>query len=296
MKPISEAWVCQLEITNFCGRNCLYCSRYQRHLRKDQRYHMSLKFLEKALDSLKYWPGKIGAMGGEPILHPEFEACCELIRSKFPKDKMGLWTSGGKNYDKLKPVIDKTFGFVAYNEHNSDQQEVCKHQPITLSIKDLVPDKDLRDKLINDCCVQKIWAPAINPKGGFFCEIAAALDLLLDGPGGYELTPDWWKKSPKEYKNQVDENCGICGMAIPYERELIKNQVEKFSPSTLKLFRDLKLPNVEDNKIKLITEQLDEAAVRENCRLWTPGNYREDIKSDENAPEGHGSSIFDEDK
>jgi len=184
MKSIQDKWVCHIEITNHCYGSCLYCSRYNKHIKLNQRYHMSLKYMEKALDSLKDFPGKIGFMGGEPLLHPEFEECCELARSKFPKDKLGLWTSGGKNYNKLKPAIDKTFGFVAHNEHNSNQQEVCRHQPITLAIQDLVPDKKLRDKLISDCWVNDIWAASINIKGGFFCEVAAALSILTEGSNG----------------------------------------------------------------------------------------------------------------
>lgn len=111
MKLINEAWCCQIELTNYCGHDCLYCSRYSKHIRNDNRYHMDFKYLEKALNSLKDWPAKIGIIGGEPILHPEFEKCCKLIQSKFPQEKMGLWTSGGKKWNEYKQIIDETFGW-----------------------------------------------------------------------------------------------------------------------------------------------------------------------------------------
>jgi len=292
MKAINEAWCCQIELTNFCGHDCLYCSRYNKHIRKDQKYHMSLKFLGKALDSLKDWPAKIGIIGGEPLKHPDFEKCCKLIQSKFPREKMGLWTSGGSRWNELKPIIDKTFGFVAYNEHNKQQQETCMHQPITLSIFDLVPDSDLRDKLIDDCWVQRTWCPTITPKGAFFCEIAGALDIITDGKGGYDLTPDWWERTPEKFQGQISQYCNFCGMAIPYQREFIKNKMEKFSPATFSLFRKLNLPNMEQEKIEVVTEKLDEISINENAKTWYPGNYRGDNQEDSNSIEGKGSTKF----
>jgi len=292
MKAINEAWCCQIELTNYCGHDCLYCSRYSKHIRKDQKYHMSLELLEEALISLKDWPAKIGIIGGEPLRHPEFERCCKLIQSKFPREKMGLWTSGGSRWSELKSIIDKTFGFVAYNEHNKQQQETCKHQPITLSIFDLVPDVNLRDKLINDCWVQRTWCPTITPKGAFFCEVAGALDIILDGKGGYDLTQNWWKRKPEDFQDQVSRYCDLCGMAIPYQRELIENRIEKFSPTTFSLFKRLTLPCMEQEKVEIIIEQLDEISINGNAKTWYPGNYRGDNQEDENSTEGKGSTIF----
>ena len=292
MKPIYEAWCCQIELTNYCWHDCLYCSRYNKHIRKDQRFHMDLDFLKKALLSLESWPAKIGIIGGEPILHPEFKKCCDIIQSIFPRDKMGLWTSGGAKYAGYKDIIDQTFGFVAYNEHNKQQQETCRHQPITLSIHDLVPDEDLRHELIEDCWVQRTWCPTINPKGAFFCEVAGALDIILDGPGGYDVKHGWWKKAPEDFNDQVRRTCLLCGMAIPYGRDLIKNKKEKFSFTTYELFHDHELRNMGPDKVKLITQPLSVLEIKENAKTWFPGNYRGDNQVDENSTEGKGSTIF----
>ena len=53
----------------------------------------------------------------------------------------------------------------------------------------------LRDK----CWVQNEWSASITPKGAFFCEIAAALDMLFDGPGGWKIEPGWWRRTPEEF-------------------------------------------------------------------------------------------------
>lgn len=289
MRPLYEAETIQIDITNHCFLSCLYCSRYNRHLTKELRRHMSMEQLHAALSSLKIWPGKIGIIGGEPLLHPQFIQLCQLIQSMFPLSKMGLWTSGGKNMPELLPLIANTFGFVAYNEHNPIQLATCKHQPLTIAIKDAVKDPDLRRELINDCWVQRTWCPTINHFGAYFCEVAAAQDVLLnEGKNAWPVEPGWWKRGVEQFQDQVDALCENCGMAIPMERELIKNTVEKFSPTTLHLFREKKLLRVENKDIELFDSTFSKEEILANIRNWTPGNYRGDLHCDDHAPEGKG--------
>lgn len=289
MQPIPKSWCMQIDITNYCVRGCLYCSRYNRHLRVDQRVHMSLDQVEKALDSLRTWPTKIGIIGGEPLLHPEFAGLCELIRTKFPPEKMALWTSGGKKYKELLPTINGTFGFVAYNEHNAEQLSTCKHQPLTVAIKDVIGNERLRETLIDDCWVQRTWCPTINHFGAYFCEVAAAQDVLLnEGRNAWPVVPRWWDKIPSQFEDQVKACCDNCGMAIPMEREFIRNRTEKFSPSMLKAFREKNLLKVSEGDVELFDYQFSKEEIIRNARTWTPGNYRGDLREDEIAPEGRG--------
>ena len=289
MQPIYHAWCVQIDITNYCFLSCLYCSRYNRHLRRDQRKHMSLQQVAAALDSLKTWPTKIGIIGGEPLLHPEFPQICEMIRSRFPKEKMGLWTSGGKNFQRLQPLIHKTFGQIAYNEHNEEQLKTCKHQPLTIAIKDVVKDDVLRKSLIDDCWVQRTWCATINHFGAYFCEVAAAQDVLLnEGRNAWPVLPEWWNKQPEQFQDQVEKFCDNCGMAIPMERELILKKSEKFSPSVLQMFQENNLMKISDGDIELFDTQFSKEEILDNIRTWTPGNYRGDLREDELAPEGKG--------
>ena len=58
-----------------------------------------------------------------------------------------------------------------------------------------IPDEKwikLRDK----CWIQNLWSASITPKGAFFCEVAAAMDMTLNGPGGWPIEPGWWKRKP----------------------------------------------------------------------------------------------------
>lgn len=282
MQPINDAWCVQIDITNHCFRSCLYCSRYNRHLRSDQKKYMTLEQIEEALNSLENWPNKIGIIGGEPLLHPNFPEITKLIRKKFPAEKMGLWTSGGINFKEYMPYINRTFEFGSYNEHNIEQLKTCKHQPLTIAIKDVIIDEDLRNKLIDDCWVQRSWSPTINHFGAYFCEVAAAQDVLLnDGSNAWPVVPGWWDKKPVEFKEQVDTFCDNCGMAIPMERELLLNKKQKISSSILNEFKKKRLNKISENDIELFEHKFSKEEIMANIKKWTPGNYRGDLRLDE---------------
>jgi len=281
MKPIYEAWFCHIEVTNFCWKDCVYCSRFSRHIRKDQRVHMSLDEIEQALKSLADWPSGIGIIGGEPTIHPQFKEMCTLLLDYFPASKYGLWSTGGKRYDENLGIIKETFKrLIAYNEHNETQQSVCRHQPATLAINDLVKDEELKKQLIDNCWVQKNWCPSIGHKGAFFCEVAYAIDTILDGAGGYSVVPGWWKKEPKDFKDQVDRYCGFCGMSVPFTRQLLKDKKELISIGNYHLYKSLNLPCMSDNDVEIFDETLEKNDIQKFSAGWDPQNYRGDVISD----------------
>lgn len=223
------------------------------------------------------------------MLHPEFEAFCGEIKKRFPREKMALWSSGPKRYQELKPLIDETFGFIAYNEHNEEQLRTCKHQPLTIAIREAVPDAELRRKLVDDCWVQRTWCATVNHFGAYFCEVAAAQDVLLnEGKNAWPVTPDWWVKTPDEFERQVRTFCDNCGMAIPMERELIQNEAEKFSPGLLRVFREKGLRKVDESQVEVFDRQVSREEILVTIGSWKPGNYRGDLHDDEAAPEERG--------
>ncbi len=90
----------------------------------------TLGTLRKAIISLCDWPNGIGIIGGEPLLHPQFKEICLILKNEFklPRDKLGIWTSGGKNYLKYKRLLHQTFGAVSLIKHNVSQLKYQKHQ------------------------------------------------------------------------------------------------------------------------------------------------------------------------
>jgi len=281
MKPIWDAWFCHIEVTNVCTQNCAYCTRYIRHVRKDQEFFMDLEYFRRALESLDGFMGRIGIMGGEPTLHPQFEEICHIIKNEYriPRMKMGLWTAGGVRFKQYRKLIDDTFGMLAYNEHNPEQRKVERHQPLTVAVEDVVADKRYRQKLIDDCPIQKAWCPSINPKGGFFCEVAQALDIILDGPGGYPIEPGWWKKGPSQFKDQVDRYCKHCGAPLPLKKGLLGGK-EAMSSGLLALFKSHKLRRLSATYIAPYDKQLLMREIERARLAWDPRNFRQDLQPD----------------
>ena len=71
MRPLLNMDTIQLEITNACPNRCGNCTRFVGHHPKP--FFMDFEFFKKAVDSMVTYPKMTGIMGGEPLLHPDFE-------------------------------------------------------------------------------------------------------------------------------------------------------------------------------------------------------------------------------
>ena len=80
---------------------------------------------------------------------------------------------------------------------------------------ELIDDKKLMWKLIDNCWVQKRWSPSVTAKGAFFCEIAGAIDQAFDGEGGYPLVKGWWIRNLRSLMTKCE---GIVLRAAPQYR------------------------------------------------------------------------------
>jgi organic radical activating enzyme len=226
-----EKWSNHIDITNNCHiSDCVYCSRFERHVPKEARYNMSLEQIEKILLAYKNARNQISLIGGEPQLHPQFKEICELLLKHNPKTRYGLWTSINPEKSKYKDIIKKTFNFVAFNEHNENQLNTCKHQPLTTALIDMVVNSELRKELVEQCYFKNKWCSTVNPLGAYHCEIAASIGYLFNIPG-WEVKENWWLN---DWHDQY-ELCLLCGGCIPQERQLICNKKQKISKTFLKM-------------------------------------------------------------
>ena len=250
MRSPAKMEIIQIEITNACPHLCANCTRFCGHHKKP--FFMETDFFKKAVDSLDGFGGTVGIMGGEPTLHPRFEELMDHYRQKrcpksfdvgrkpitdFAKhvsqnllggEKLGLpglWTSLGNGYYRHFETIQEIFHFQAINDHMNPGL----HQALLITRKELgIPDDkwfELRDK----CWIQNLWSASITPKGAFFCEVAAALDMLLDGPGGWPLEPGWWKREPKDFGEQLNW-CEFCSAALKVPRTVANSKKDTVSP------------------------------------------------------------------
>lgn len=248
----------------------------------------------------------VGFMGGEPMLHPKFAQFCKYAQTKIPRDKLGLWSTfpDSPNYKKHAQLICDTFGNILLNDHSRDD---ILHAPVLMASEDYFkkecprckgskecemdisttptehimrvgecPDckgtglvTDMRELLYatEHCWVQESWSSAINPKGAFFCEVAAALSDMFDGPRGWTVEPGWWKRTPAEFKEQREWACTKCGAALPLER----------------------LRNSQDNRDDVSVSNLERLKAIKSRKI-ARGEYalREEFKFDNSLFENHG--------
>lgn len=267
MIPVREKSVIQIEITNACVNECTNCSRFVGHYKNT--YFMELEQVENCIHSLDGFKGCIGIMGGEPLMHPEFEEICALMRKHVPPDRRRLWTSG-YNWDKYSQIIHKTFGeYVRFNNHSDTTQ---KHHPMLLSISDVVRDRELIRQLVDDCWVDQRWSASINPKGGFFCEIAAAMDVLFEGAGGHPLEQGWWDKDPEAFRDQVESYCYRCGACVPYSPVTL-NEGDVASASNYARLKEIDSPKLRESGVRLHEEEISKQQLEEFARQWQPWNH-----------------------
>lgn len=284
MRPIYESWAGHLIITNGCNLECSNCTQNVGHYAKP--YMMTLEKVREAILSLvtpfktvsqdfpKGYPGVIGIFGGEPTSHPKFAEICGIVQELIPdKSRRGLWTDGYR-MERYKRLIIETFdpGQVHINTH---EDETGRHQPLLLAAEEIMEDRELMWQLIGNCWIQQRWSFGITPKGGFFCERAAALDMLFDGPGGYPLVPGWWAKDANDFLDQVNEHCVKCSAAIPMPATLASTPYDIVSPGNLERLKKAGSPKVKMGNVRVFEGKLTRAEIEEIRRKgWYP--YRHD--------------------
>ena len=258
---------------------------------------MDLETVERALDSLRGFPGMVGIMGGEPTIHPDFERIAELAASRFaparlprarfapiadfashrnkhlariPGVKLGLWSSLGEAYYRHYETIQDTFGYQCINTHDNPGQ----HQGMLIASGELPISEDRRQELIDNCWINRLWSASITPKGAFFCEVAAALDMLFDGPGGWPIEPDWWKRPPDSWGDQR-KWCNLCGAAMPVPSRPAWDAVDDVSPKNLERLSEVLSPKARKGKVRVF-----------DVANYDPADYAEKPSAEWYLPEG----------
>lgn len=238
----------QIDITNACGNICSNCTRFCGH--HEKTFFMDYDFFTKAVDSLDGYEGIVGMIGGEPTLHPEFEKFADYMREKrvdekitlartpiddmqhyiqtemwHPEAKAGLWSSLTNGYYKYFETINDTFKTQLLNDHNN----TCMHQALLMPRKELgIGDEEWIEKR-DACWIQNTWSATITPKGAFFCEVAGALDMLFDGPGGWPIEKGWWKREPKDFADQLHW-CEICSGCLDVPQRISNDGHDDVTP------------------------------------------------------------------
>lgn len=297
MRSPADMGTIQIDITNACTLQCSNCTRFCGNHKKP--FFMSYEDFKKAVDSVEGFNGVTGVMGGEPTLHPEFERFVLYLQKKYGKRKKenrllypqkdfiweirrrecescvtreredgsryvkshgpGLWSNMSSSYLKYYEIIQDTFEVQYLNDHMNPSY----HQPGLFARKDLgIPDEEwipMRDA----CWIQNEWSATITPKGAFFCEIAGALDMLFDGPGGWKVEPGWWKRTPEEFGDQLHW-CEICGFALTTFVRNAEESIDDVSPTVLKMLKKVDSPKYNSGRINAV--KINDGVIAEDSK------------------------------
>jgi len=189
----------------------------------------------------------IGMIGGEPLLHPHFECLAEIMQKAIPnKFQRGLWTGIDWRKSRYSSIIQDVFGYINENHHKDPRPSL--HSPVLVAIRDVVADEDQRNRLIDDCWLQKTWSSAITPKGMFFCEVAAAMDTVFNGPGGLPVAANCWARPLADFQEQIDRWCPQCGIPLQLRGRLDHEEIDDVSTSNLKELMAIGSPRVESGQ------------------------------------------------
>ncbi|MEI8012529.1 MAG: glycosyltransferase [Candidatus Omnitrophota bacterium] len=290
----SRQKIIQIDITNACPHQCANCTRFVGHHQKP--FFMPVDSFKQAVDSLKGYSGMVGVMGGEPTLHPQFAEIVDYLVKTRPdlappperydpiknfvnyrnlhlsslRPRNGLWTSLGKFYYKHYELIQDSFSYQCVNDHT----HVGEHLALLVTRKELGFSDEEWLKLRDNCWVQKEWSSSITPKGAFFCEVAGALDMLFNGPGGWPIEDGWWKREPKDFGEQL-KWCEMCSACLPVPRAVAASGKDIVSP----LMRE-KLESIGSLKLKKgMVDVLD-------LKKYAPAKYKVNYTAEPYLPDG----------
>lgn len=310
MRSPADMEFIQIDITNACNMRCSNCTRFCGN--HEKVFFMDFDTFKRAVDSMEGFEGVTGLIGGEPTLHPQFEQFAAYMKEKFGKPAgdallypqrdfihnihtrefdsetvrtrsdgsmymkkhgAGLWSNMSSTYRRYYEVIQDTFSVEYLNDHLNPSY----HQPGLFSRKDLgIPDDkwfELRDK----CWIQNTWSATVTPKGAFFCEIAGALDMLFDGPGGWPIEPGWWKRKPEEFTDQLHW-CELCGFALEgltFTRDS-QEETDDVSPALYEMLKNTNSPKLKSghiNPVRITNGIIDEDSRPEDRRFVVGDRY-----------------------
>ena len=274
MRSLCDMDTIQIELTNACKMSCSNCTRFCGHI---PPWYLSEDDFKQAVDSMVGYPKMTGFMGGEPLLHPKFEEFCAYALEKLSYEHLGLWTSLPKGFEHYAETICKTFKHIFINDHTRND---VFHGPVLVACDEIFENKNEMFYVIDHCWLQSAWSASINPRGAFFCEIAAAMSILFSGPEGWPVEEGWWWRTPKDFKEQIEEYCPKCGCCVPLKRRPSVEEIDDISPNNYERLKDrslkIKIGKCVVHDLKMATPQELEA---QQMASYKDFFYRNEIAS-----------------
>lgn len=240
MRSPAEMNIIQIELTDACESKCGACTRLVPHVSKF--FYTTPEQFERAVKSMAGWRGGIlGVMGGNPVLHPQFEQISRRFAelwgrptlsgkgrapiqdfSAYANERLhdgssgrGLWSSLGAGFYRHLEVIHDVYDYWCINDHVN----AGLHQGLLIGRKEFCETNGMSDdewqRHRDNCWVQRTWSASVNPHGAYFCEVAGAIDnLFYGGKSAWPVEHGWWQRTPADFRDQL-HLCDHCALAQP---------------------------------------------------------------------------------
>lgn len=269
MRELRTMDIICIDITNKCDLRCSNCTRFIGHWTRNREYEMEPEYFRLAVRSLRDFHGVTAVIGGEPTIHSRFDELCVIFKEEQPDiHKRGLWSNTKGRYNEWNTKLDFSTIFGAYNLNDHVSSPIV-HTPMLIKYEDLGLTREQHSDYVEKCWVQMTWSATINPKGGFFCEVAGNLSMLYGGPEGKDISdPDWWRKPLTEFEEQKQWACFQCGACIPLKPRRSIDGTEDISPYHLALLQRISSPKIEKGKYEIFDKGIDPTQKRSQTWYW----------------------------
>lgn len=110
-RQINQLQHLQFHVIDKCNLNCKRCQHFSNLVRDDKLadfngLYNDLKRLRELFDDINV----IAILGGEPLLNPELDKYCEMVRKLYPYSKLEIITNGllikSMSNDLIKSIVD----------------------------------------------------------------------------------------------------------------------------------------------------------------------------------------------
>lgn len=197
----------EIDITYLCNLHCLNCNRSVTQAR--EALHMPLTtirdFVDASLSRGKRWR-RIRVLGGEPTLHPEFDAIItELLRYQkaFPDCIVEVVTNGYGRH--VQEALDRQPTQVWVDNSRKTSPIQPHFGPFNLAPVDdpAFRNADYR----NGCEIIEVCGMGLTPQGYYPCAVAGGIDRILDAGLGLSVLPN----DDDDMQDALDVLCRLCG-------------------------------------------------------------------------------------
>lgn len=179
----------ELDITYLCNLHCLNCNRSC--TQAPEALHMDIGQLREWVDewlARKQRWRRIRVLGGEPTLHPQFDAViAELERYRtWNQDCLIEVVSNGYGA-RVQHVLARLPSHIWVENSNKTSRVQPSFGPFNLAPCD---DRAYRNAdYRNGCAIMEECGMGLTPLGYFPCAVAGGIDRILSGGRGYLTLP-----------------------------------------------------------------------------------------------------------